>query len=220
MTDPRSRPDDEPNIGDTTLESDIVSLQGDVAPIDQDAIFDASEIEAGRQPTMGEQEVGAYSVQDRAYMQETEDPALVTSLDAEIDSDLREGETDDPITAIEEGLIYVPPSDPPTMPSDAPGGIEIAAGIATGDPQPFDEDHRTSDNLDEGEMNARIRDALRSDASTAELVDQLRIAVVGSTAIIRGTVIEVDDGDAIAAVVETVPGISEVRDETDVATLG
>jgi hypothetical protein len=221
MTDPRTRPDDDPNAGGTTLEDDIVSLQGDVPPIDQDAIFDVAEIERGREPTRGEQDSGAFTVVDRAYVAEEDDPSLVTSLDAAIDTDLREEETDDPLVAIEDGFVYVPPSDPPVMPSDAPGGIDVAAGIGTGDlDEPFDDSHRRSENLDEGDFNARIRDALRSDGSTAELADRLVIAVVGSTVVIRGQVDEIDDGDAIAAVVETVPGVTEVRDETEVASLG
>jgi len=38
--------------------------------------------------------------------------------------------------------------------------------------------------------------------------------VVGKTAIIRGVVDDDDDGDAIVSVVERVPGIDDVLDET------
>ena len=53
-------------------------------------------------------------------------------------------------------------------------------------------------------------------APTSRLADDLVIAVVGSTAIIRGVVDDVDDRDTIVAVVERVPGIDDVlrRDES------
>lgn len=220
MTDPRNRPDDRPNVGGTTLEDDLVALQGDVDPIDQDAIFDASEIETAPEPTMLEQHSGAFSMPDREYVAD-QDPGVVASLDAITDSELREGETDDPIVAIEEGLTYVPPSDPPVIPSDDPEGIAVAAGFSSGSAdEPFDLDHRSSDQIDESELNALVRDAIRADAATAEYAERVRIAVVGSTVVIRGTVDDIDDGDAIAAVVEQVAGVREVRDETEVAALG
>jgi hypothetical protein len=182
MTDPRTRPDDAPNIGhDATLEEDIADLQGDELPIDQDAIFDASEIEEPREQTLSEQEWGV-----------VESP------------DMRSGETSDPLVAIEEGQVYVPPTDPPIVPSDDPEGVDTPGG----------------DDLDaEGDMNARIRDELRADAATTALADRLEIAVIGSVAIIRGQVDGIEDTDAILEVASRVDGISEVRDETEVMGL-
>ena len=69
-------------------------------------------------------------------------------------------------------------------------------------------------NTDEGDRNERIREALRADSATSRLADVLVIGVVGKTAIIRGVVDDDDDGDAIVAVVERVPGIDDVLDET------
>jgi hypothetical protein len=43
---------------------------------------------------------------------------------------------------------------------------------------------------------------------------------VGSTVILRGVVDDLEDGDNLAAVIEQVDGIDEVRDETEVASLG
>jgi hypothetical protein len=58
------------------------------------------------------------------------------------------------------------------------------------------------------------REALRADSSTSRLADTLVIGVVGSTAVIRGVVDDLDDGDSIVDVVGRVDGIDEVRDET------
>jgi hypothetical protein len=183
MTDPRTLPDDAPNIGnDDTLEEDIVELQGDELPIDQDAVVDADEIEQPREPTLSEQEWGV-----------VEPPSS------------RAGETTDPLVAIEEGQVYIPPTDPPFVPArDDPEGIKTPGG----------------DGIDaEGDVNARIRNELRSDAATTALADRLEIAVIGSTAIIRGQVDGIEDTDAIVEVASRVDGITEVRDETEVVGL-
>ena len=178
MPDPRSLPDDRPNVGTRPLEEEIQALQGEEMPIEQDAVVSLDEIEDEEELSRSEYEAGVPR-----------------------DPDLRAGETDDPLVAIEEGLTYVPPSDPPIVPS-----ADDRAGVAV----PGAED------LDEGEsaINARIREALRADGATTELADRLEIAVVGSIAIIRGQVDGLEDGDAIVAVVSEVEGIDDVRDET------
>jgi hypothetical protein len=221
MTDPRSRPDDRPNVGSQPIEEDIQALQGEEMPEDQDGALAADEVEMARVPTMTELDSGAVTIPDRRGLDDPFDPNATSSLDAAADSELREGETDDPIVAIEEGLTYVPPSDPPTVPSDDPQGIDVAAGSGVeGADEPFDDDHRDGADLDESDMNARVRAAIRDDAATSQYADRIEIAVLGSTAILRGTVDEIDDGDTLAAVVERVGGIREVRDETEVANLG
>ncbi len=181
MTNPRSVPDDRPNIGTDALEDEIAGLQGEAPFVDQDALVDADEIEGDRVPTRSETEWGV--------------PAS---------PDLRSGETDDPIVAIEEGQAWVPPTDPPIVPSDDPEGVESPRGESLGA---------------ESAINAQIRDELRSDAATSGLADRLEIAVLGSTAIIRGSVDGIEDTDAIVEVVSRVEGIDEVRDETEVPGL-
>ncbi len=183
MPDPRSLPDDRPNVGARPLEEEIQALQGEELPIDQDAVVSLDEIEDEEELSRSEYEAGV-----------PRDPGL------------RAGETDDPLVAIEEGLTYVPPSDPPIVPSaDDPQGAEVPG----------------AEDLDRGEsaINARVREALRADGATTELADRLEIAVIGSVAIIRGQVDGLEDGDAIVAVVSEVEGIEEVRDETEVPGL-
>ena len=216
MSNPRSAPDDRPNVGSQPIEEEIQGLQGEELPIDQDAVLEPDEIEAAREPTLTEVDTGGESEPDRAQLAGLDedsflsdiDPTLpprdVVSLDELTDSELREGETTDPIEAIEEGETWIPPTDPPVVPvSGDPDGIEVPG----------------SEELDEaeGSLNARIREALRSDSATSPLADQLEIAVIGSTAIIRGQVDGPEDGDAIVEVASDVEGIDEVFDETEVA---
>jgi hypothetical protein len=205
---------------------DVQALLGEELPIDQDAVLELDEIETLRQPTLTERDTGAASDEDRELLAEATEDDLLTevdgliddpteiaalrpdaaSLDELTDEELREGETTDPIEATEEGEVWIPPTNPPVVPvTDDPDGIEVPG---------FGE-------LDaaEGSLNAEIREALRSDASTSSLADRLEIAVIGSTAVIRGVVDGIEDSDAIVDVVSQVDGIDEVRDETEVAGL-
>ena len=174
---PANPPDDRPNIGTIPFIEGLRALEGEEMPEDQDAVLEPDEIEGRRTPTMTELD----RLDPGVAVDDADGLAGVGGLAAE---GLREGETDDPEVASQEGMPWVPPIDPPVLSSD------------------------------EGDVNERIREALRADSATSRLADVLVIVVVGSTAIIRGAVDDMDDSDAITAVVERVPGIDEVRDET------
>jgi hypothetical protein len=205
----RDLPDDRPNIGTTPFLEELQALEGEEMPADQDAVVDPDEIEGRRTPTLTELDQG--------------DPGLVSSLDDGLDGfgglareGLREGETDDPEVAAQEGMPWVPPIDPPVVSTPWSGDPVVAAGTGVSAlDEAFDEDNPGVLLSEEGDINERIREALRADSSTSRLADILVIGVVGSTAIIRGMVDDIDDTDAIVAVVERVPGIEEVRDETE-----
>ena len=80
------------------------------------------------------------------------------SLDGLALDDLREGETDDPDVAAEEGLAYVAPSDPPfRVDAEDPEGIEVAGA---------------ADDSGELDLTTRIRDALEADAATSGYADR------------------------------------------------
>jgi hypothetical protein len=142
------------------------------------------------------------------------------SLEDLADTDLREGETSDPELAAEEGLAYVPPTDPPVIPADNEGGIEIAAGFgATSLDEPYDEDHAGELLMSEDEMTARVREALRADAETSRYADDVGIESDGGVVLLRGVVDDLEDSDALVAVAAVVDGVVEVRDELEVAGL-
>jgi hypothetical protein len=192
---------------------DVIEIQGDVAPIDQDAVLDPDELEEERTPTRTELDAG-YTIPDRAYA--GGDAASLDGLDLE---DLREGETDDPGVAAQEGLTYVPPIDPPVIAdAEAEDGIVPAAGIAvSAESEPYDDSHRGTDLDPESQPNVQIREALRADSQTSVLEDRLIIGTRGSVAVIRGVIDDVDDSDAIIEVVSRVQGITDVLDETELA---
>ncbi len=144
----------------------------------------------------------------------------VEHLESLTDTELREGETDDPNIAAEEGLTYVPPSDPPVYPGTDAEGADVAAGFgSTSLDEPFDADHHDELLYAEDEMTARVRDALRADSSTSAIADQIEIDTEGGVVTLRGQVDDVEDTDNAAAVAELVEGVTEVRDRLRVRGL-
>jgi hypothetical protein len=201
--DPRKLPDDRPNSGSMPLVETIRALEGEEMPEDQDAVLEPAEFESERGLTdteryLGELEAGVAG--DR-----TGAAGAIESLEGLADQDLRSGETDIAYVASEEGLTYVPPTDPPVVPSDDPQGIDVA-GSDDGDSV-------------ESDLTARIREALLADAATSTLADRVIIGTRGSTVVLRGRVDTIDDGDALADVASRVEGVDEVRDETEVEGL-
>jgi hypothetical protein len=146
------------------------------------------------------------------------DPDRLESLTSR---ELRTGETDDPNVAAEEGLAYVPPSDPPvTISADDPQGAQVAAGTgASSIEEPYDADHHSDFLPGEDEMSARVREAIRADAATTAYADRIDIDTQGGMVILRGRVDDLEDSDTLAAVASVVEGVSEVRDETEVEGL-
>jgi hypothetical protein len=135
--------------------------------------------------------------------------------------ELRDGETSNPDVAAEEGLVYVPPIDPPVVPSDdSPEGVEVAAGFGVSAlDEEYDENHHSSVLPPEDEMSARVREALRADSTTTEFAEHLAIGTRGGLVRVRGVVEDVDDSDNVIAVIERVDGVVEVIDELEVRTL-
>jgi hypothetical protein len=125
--------------------------------------------------------------------------------------ELRAEETDDPNEAAEEGLTWVPPTDPPVIAGDD-GHPEIAAGFGTTAlDEPFDADHHTEGIWGEDEVTARVYDALRADALASQYVDDLRIESAGSIIRISGIVDDLEDEEQVLAVAADVSGVRDVR---------
>jgi len=217
MSDPRRRPDDRSNSGSTPLEEELRAIEGEEMPADQDAVLSPDEIEHEPEMTDTERYLGE---PERGGSGDFGARGDVESLEGLADRDLREGETDDPYVASDEGLTYVPPTDPPTIPSDDPQGIDIAAGTGSSSlDEPYDEEHAGELLSVESDLTARVREALEDDAATSGLADRIRIATIGGTVVLRGTVDTLDDGDALVEVASRVGGVDEVRDETEVPGL-
>jgi hypothetical protein len=144
----------------------------------------------------------------------------VENIESLLELELREGETDNPDEAAEEGLTWVPPTDPPVVPGDM-GQPVVAAGFGTtADDEPFDADHHGSPISSEDERTERVREALVAHAATSGLVDRLRFDTIGSGIIIEGTVDDLEDEESVLEVVSGIDGVTEVVNRIEVAGLG
>jgi hypothetical protein len=154
------------------------------------------------------------------YGETGEDPSgddevgLPTSADR-----LRAGETNDPYVAEEEGLAYIPPTDPPVIPGGDDAPVVASGSATTSMDEPFDEEHHQGQVPLEDEMTDRVREALRADASTSTLADRITIDTDGGVVTLRGVVEDLDDSDALVEVASRVDDVSEVRDLTRVEGL-
>lgn len=136
--------------------------------------------------------------------------------------EMRAGETANPDIAAEEGMTWVPPIDPPVIPSEEdPQGLEVAAGFGVSSlAEPYDADHHSEPVTDDDDMEERVREALRADSATSAISQRIQVGLRGSIVILRGEVEDVVDTDEVVAVVERVSGVTEVIDEIEVAALG
>lgn len=144
------------------------------------------------------------------------------SYDLLVERELRAGETTDVMDAVEEGLTYVPPIDPPIVPDqDDPESIQVASGFSVSADDDSDLDGRDFDGAEanEDDIRALVRRALRNDSLTSQLADRLHITVVNGTVIVRGEVDDLNDTDNIVAVISNLPEVEAVRDETTVPGL-
>jgi hypothetical protein len=201
------------NPPDVDVADTLRELAGEEPRDRQDGILDTDQIEIRTgQVTDTELYEGESGLSDIS-------PAIDSpeSLEMLEDLDLRSDETTDADVAAEEGLPWVPPIDPPIVPSSDPQGATIAAGFAgSALDEPYDLSHHAEGIPTEDEMTDRVREALRADASTTEYAETIEIETEGSTVILRGVVEDLEDDDNLVAVASTVAGVDEVIDELDV----
>jgi len=180
---------------------------------DQSAVVDYSELDTAARSTptkLYEGEPGG-SLENEGYGDE--------SLEQLTDRELRADETDDPMEAVEEGYTYIPPIDPPIVPSaeGSAESAEVASGFGASslDEEYGADGHGTFLPADD-EVAARVREALLADSSTSGYAHQIRIAVRGGRVLLRGVVDDLDDSDNVTAVAGYVTGVAEVIDDLEV----
>lgn len=143
------------------------------------------------------------------------------SLELLTELELRDDETDDAFTASDEGITYVPPIDPPTVPSASLEDAEIASGFGVSAlDEPYNQDGHSSFELGDDEMAARVAEAIRADSATSDYAGQIAISVVGGVVTLRGEVADMEDSDNLLAVAGYIEGVVDVVDKLRVRTLG
>ncbi|CAN5585791.1 hypothetical protein BH23CHL6_BH23CHL6_00630 [soil metagenome] len=204
-------------MSDRPLEEELRDMAGQQEQGDQVAYLRSDEVDRLGEITdtdiyQGELEAGVHD--DLPTEPDAENLEVLTELE------LRAGETNDPNVAAEEGMTYVPPIDPPVVPSDDPQGAEVAAGFGgSALDEPYDRDHSAETLSHEDDMSARVREALRADSLTSRYADSVAIGTRGGVVALRGMVDDVDDSDNMAAVASRVSGVAEVIDELSIRAL-
>ena len=212
---PRSDPNPPQDRGESNEFLDQLAGQN----TDQTAYFDDEDIEPLEGITTTDIYEGVTDVNQELQEGGAE------QLDLLVEQELRAGETDDVMEAVQEGYTYVPPIDPPVTPdADTRESVSVAAGFALSTDERYQ-----SDSLDQNDterffergddMTAMVRRALRADSLTTHLADRLQIATINGAVIVRGVVDDLDDTDNIVAVISDLPGVVSVRDETEVRGL-
>lgn len=185
---------------------------------------DRGVIESDAVDTLGEMtHVGVYEGELEARMPGSDQPDRgdVESLEFLESTELRAGETDNPDEAAEEGLTWVPPSDPPVVGVEDDGDPRIAAGFGeTAESEPFDADHHREALPAEDEVTARVLEALLANAMTSSYADSLSVDSVGGVIRVSGVVADLEDETSVLEVVSGVTGVVDVRNELVVEGIG
>ena len=140
--------------------------------------------------------------------------------DGPVDTQHGDGTAYYPLKAQQQGLVYIPPDEPPVLPSDNPQGIEIAAGF--GKDLVFD-DPRGEDTPDrlagaDWDLQARIEAVLRKSSLTNQMTD-IKVAVEDGIVYLSGEVETLDDIDVVCSVVQAIDGVEDVEEELIVTSL-
>lgn len=192
-----------------------------------------AELEGRRVNSAGEGAFPADRVEDLGSISETDsyEYELVSdindgllnepeSLDLLTERELLSGETDDAIEAAEEGLTYVPPTDPPPNLDDYQSDeADSGFGAPVIDEAAYDEDLQSRSPLTETELVVLVREALLTDSSTKLYADQVHISESDGRVVLRGTMDDLSDVDNLLAVAGYVNGVTEVVDMLAVRAL-
>lgn len=123
--------------------------------------------------------------------------------------------TDDPIAAVEEGIPYMPPTDPVVRPANHEDQLEVTGGLGTTSMDEFPDQLGTTSfgNAPPGDEDIRsqVLEALHADAATTDL--EIHVTVRNRVVHLRGHVPTLDDAESAEEVAGRIPTVREVREE-------
>lgn len=127
-----------------------------------------------------------------------------------------DGSTQNVQMAMDQGLVYTPPTDPPVVPSDDLQGAEIAAGFASSieDEVEVEQLPVSVDNND-SDAEEDIRQALQYNSETSH-IDNIVVNVLDGVAYLRGTVLDDEDSSLVEDFVTDLDIVDEVYNEIEV----
>ncbi len=206
--DAASTPGDRDPVSEVVTDPDLRELAGFRDADDEGDLPGADEIDdlGG----MGDIQQYEGELEARPPASDQPDESRAENLELLVERELRAEETDDPNVAAEEGVTWVPPTDPPVVPGDEAQPVVAAGFGSTNIEEPFDADHHSEVVPADDERTARVLEALRSDASTSFLADRLTVDTDGSRVFVGGEVDDVDDEDNVLAVASLASGVVDV----------
>lgn len=126
--------------------------------------------------------------------------------------------TTDVIEAVQEGVTYFPPTDPPT--TDASGAnFAVLNGFAeTSDDTAAAEADEPEDDTNRLPVDDELADIVRRELDEDALTTDLPVHVLarGGTVILRGEVDTLEDAENAEAVANRIPAVVEVREELSI----
>lgn len=195
----RERPDQEtpqredPDSAMTNLRGEKLvreGTMGDDEPIEEVSLEELEEIEADLQRDLES---------DQIY-----------------DTQHTDGSTTNPEQAEEQGLVYIPPDDPPVIPSDDLQGVEIAAGFGSSldgeDPRAADLPDQLLGNDEDLEELVMAALAKNSETST---MSEVRVAAQDGVIHLYGVVASDEEMAIIDELVRDLDGVVDVVNHLD-----
>lgn len=152
-------------------------------------------------PTRPDEWEGISSLIDN---EDTSVDEITTSDPGGVDDDL----TSDERVAVEEGMAYFPPTDPPVDMASAPDGIEVASGFQFTAMDEEVEDEGTEHEVRDAEIVDMVIRELNEDAATTHL--NIHVASANAVVFLTGFISDPNDADEAAAVAERVEGVRRV----------
>lgn len=164
-----------------------------------------------------EEEISLEALEERLAEEERE---AEFDEDGPVDTQHGDGTAYYPLEAQQQGLVYVPPDDPPILPSDDPQGIEIAAGFAKEsqfeDPRGEDVPERLVGG--DWDLQARIESVLHKSSLTNQMTE-VQVEVEDGIVYLSGKVDTLDDIDVVCSVIQQIDGVVDVEEELIVTSL-
>lgn len=135
------------------------------------------------------------------------------AVEEQFDTQHTDGHTYNPWIAVDQGLTYTPPTDPPIVGGEARDeGIEMGAGFAPSMEDANPDQEILPDNVDNQafDLEEDVLVALRYNSETGHL-DDVRVYAEDGIVSLFGTVQSEDDLERVYEVVYELEGVREVR---------
>lgn len=144
--------------------------------------------------------------------EELEGEARDRDADGVYDTAHTDGSTTNVQEAMDQGLVYNPPSDPPVLPSDDPDGIKIATGFGDSMESAGADEYDLPEHVDNQDLDLQedVEIELRDNSETGHL-DDVRVTVEDGVVWLYGTVPSDEDIAIVDYLVRDIEGVVDVE---------